>query len=303
LFVQMWIGGTVSAGVIVFLAFAYAFSSAYYKRYPIEKVVSSPWFGCHHEMINAKFSSSLQVLQHSHLTDDTFLVYEMLDQQPYTLIIDLINTAFTCNDSIVMQRIFSHKLMPVQITSCNSIYNESSISLSFLLPGRAMNLQMTLPGVLTVGIVRIFLKGPGQSKDDGRIILRELDFSSVFAAATTDHVLAPLAEFDIQMTAVINQTAPLSLSAKPIFSTAWSLALNVKLDEIFTFETRYTFYKRAKTIISITLVDTVFFVNNVQQPITRQNEIIFRNLLFTVVVVEVFQLAFLIFKIFLHLVI
>ncbi|CAF5038662.1 unnamed protein product, partial [Rotaria sp. Silwood1] len=99
----MWIGGTVSAGIIVFLGFSYAFSSAYNKRYPIEKVGSSSWFGCHHDMINAKFSSSMQLLQHSHLTDDTFHMYKMLDEQPFTLIIDLINTAFTCNDSIVMQ--------------------------------------------------------------------------------------------------------------------------------------------------------------------------------------------------------
>jgi hypothetical protein len=164
----MWIGGTVSAGIIVFLAFSYAFSSAYYERYPIEKVGSNPWFGCHNDTRNAKFRSSMQVVQLTHLTEDILDIYTMLDEQPFTLIIDLINTAFTCNDSIVMQRIFSHKLMPLKITSCNSSYNESIISLNIPLPGRAMSLQLILPGVRTVGVIRIGLKGPGQINDHGR---------------------------------------------------------------------------------------------------------------------------------------
>lgn len=158
----------MSTGVIVFLAFSYAFSSAYYKRYPIEKVGSSPWFGCDDNMRNAKFSSSMQVVELGHFTTDNEIVYNMLDQQPFTMIVDLINTAFTCNDSILMQRIFSNKVMPLEITSCNSSYNESIVSLKIPLPGRAMKLQLILPGVRTVGAIRIGFKGPGQTKSNGR---------------------------------------------------------------------------------------------------------------------------------------
>ncbi len=158
----------MSTGVIVFLVFSYAFSGAYYKRYPIEKVGSSPWFGCDNDMRNAKFTSSMQVLQLGHLTADNEIIYSLLDQQPFTMIIDLINTAFTCNDSILVQRIFSRKVMPLEIASCNSSYNESIISLNIPLPGRVMNLQLILPGVRTVGAIRISFKGPGQTKDNSR---------------------------------------------------------------------------------------------------------------------------------------
>jgi hypothetical protein len=39
-----------------------------------------------------------------------------------------------------------------------------------------------------------------------------------------------------------------------------------------------------------------YFVSNVQQPIAKQSEVIFHNLLFTIVCFELFGLAFLIMK-------
>jgi hypothetical protein len=128
-------------------------------------------------------------------------------------------------------------------------------------------------------------------------MLRELDYSLIATVPAIGQILAPLAEFAIQMTPVLNQTAPMSLSDQPILSATWSFSVDVELNETFTVETRYTFYKRENTIISITLADVQFFVYNVQQPIARRSEIIFRCLLFTVVVLELFRLAFLIFKI------
>jgi hypothetical protein len=98
------------------------------------------------------------------------------------------------------------------------------------------------------------------------------------------------------MTAVINQTSPLSLYDQPVISGTWLVTIDLKADEIFTVENQYTFFKREQTIISINIDDAVYFVNNVQQPIARQNEIVFRNILFTIVVLELFRLGFLLFK-------
>ena len=164
----MWIGGTVSAGIIIFLAFSYAFSSAFYKRYPVEKVGSSSWFGCEEHMTNTKFSTLIQPSNLAHATEDMMTVATMLIEQQATLIIDLINTAFRCNDSIVMHQVFSNRVIPLEITSCNSSYNESIVSLSSLLPLNTTNVELILPGVRTVGLIRIGLKGPGQTNDDGR---------------------------------------------------------------------------------------------------------------------------------------
>ena len=51
-----------------------------------------------------------------------------------------------------------------------------------------------------------------------------------------------------------------------------------------------------QTNVSVTVSKTVFYVSNVQEPIARQAEIVFRTLLFTIVVLEVFGLLFLIIK-------
>ena len=46
----------------------------------------------------------------------------------------------------------------------------------------------------------------------------------------------------------------------------------------------------------VLLSKNVYYIKNVQQPITRQTEVIFRNLLFTIVVLGLFDLLFLLCK-------
>ena len=70
----------------------------------------------------------------------------------------------------------------------------------------------------------------------------------------------------------------------------------MKTDELFAAETRHSFFKRVQTNVSVSISKTVFYVSNVQEPIARQAEIVFRTLLFTIVVLEVFGLLFLIIK-------
>jgi hypothetical protein len=52
-------------------------------------------------------------------------------------------------------------------------------------------------------------------------------------------------------------------------------------------------YQRTYTNITI---ESLFYVSNQQQPIARESEIIFRNLLFTIVLLELFGLLFLVIK-------
>jgi hypothetical protein len=42
--------------------------------------------------------------------------------------------------------------------------------------------------------------------------------------------------------------------------------------------------------------ETIFYINNEQQPIARTGEVIFHNILFTTTVIGIFGLAFLLFK-------
>jgi hypothetical protein len=72
--------------------------------------------------------------------------------------------------------------------------------------------------------------------------------------------------------------------------------LSVDSDQLFTNQSRYTFFYRTQTNISVTIGQDIFYISNLQQPIARQTEIIFHCLLFTIVVLEVFGLLFLLMK-------
>ena len=52
----------------------------------------------------------------------------------------------------------------------------------------------------------------------------------------------------------------------------------------------------ASTTITIIISETSYYIQNHQSPIAKQSEIIFHNLLFTIVCLEIFGLIFLLFK-------
>jgi hypothetical protein len=123
-----------------------------------------------------------------------------------------------------------------------------------------------------------------------------LNFASAFVSSSLDQVLAGSIVFPIELTQIVNQTDPLSSGGLPTFSAIWSYSFSVDSDQLFTNESRYTFFYRTQTNISVTIGQNIFYISNLQQPIARQTEVIFHSLLFTIVVLEVFGLIFLVGK-------
>jgi hypothetical protein len=117
-----------------------------------------------------------------------------------------------------------------------------------------------------------------------------------FVPASLEQVLASSTSFSLQLTQIINRTAPLISDGSSMYSAIWSLSFDVDTDELFTKETRYTFFQRTYTNVTITIDESIFYVSNVQLPIARQTEIIFHTLLYTIVVLELFGLFFLVIK-------
>jgi hypothetical protein len=124
----------------------------------------------------------------------------------------------------------------------------------------------------------------------------ELKFASSFSSSSSDQVLAESTVFPIELTQIVNQTDPLNSDGSPTFSGIWSSSFSVNSDELFTTENRYTFFYRTQTNISVIIGQSIFYISNLQQPIVRQTEIIFHSLIFTIVVLEVFGLVFLLVK-------
>ncbi|CAF0969527.1 unnamed protein product [Adineta steineri] len=157
-------------------------------------------------------------------------------------------------------------------------------------------MQVTLPGLRTVGAIRLGLTGPAATYEDGRYTLFALNVSSVFIPTSFNNVLAPSTEYTLQLSEIVNQTDPLNVNDLSKYSATWFATYDVRTDELFTEQDRYSFFQRSQTNLSITIAEDVYYVKNLQQPIARQTEVIFHNLLFTIVVLELFGLLFLVCK-------
>ncbi|CAF0882448.1 unnamed protein product [Adineta steineri] len=292
---ELWIGGLVSAAVVVLVICAYSFSNAYFHQYPIESVVGESFFACDTSIRNAKFTTSMQ-MKKARQAKEIQPIFDLLEAQSFTLTIDLINTAFTCSDTLLVQRIISYAFINLSISSCTMHYNNSIVSLSILLPSHNMNMQVTLPGLRTVGAIRVGLTGPAATYEDRRYTLLALNVSSVFIPTSFNNVLAPSTEYTLQLSEIVNQTDPLNVNDLSKYSATWFATYDVRTDELFTQQNRYSFFQRSQTNLTITIEEDVYYVKNVQQPIARQTEVIFHNLLFTIVVLELFGLLFLVCK-------
>jgi len=95
-------------------------------------------------------------------------MFDLLDSQPFTLNIDLVQTAFTCQDSFYIQRLIGYTVTLVPINTCKMSHNETILSLAILLPVQEISVQLILPGLKTIGAIRIGLSGPSAKSEDGR---------------------------------------------------------------------------------------------------------------------------------------
>ncbi len=87
-------------------------------------------------------------------------MFDMLNSQSFNLNIDFVQTAFTCNDSLLVQRVGSNTLKNFSTWSCQTTYDDSILSLVIPLPSHDISVQVSLPGMKTVGAIRLGLSGP-----------------------------------------------------------------------------------------------------------------------------------------------
>ena len=118
-------------------------------------------------MRNTKFSTSMQMAK-PHQLKEIQPIFDLLNAQPFTISIDFINTAFTCSDTLLVQRIIAYTLTKLPVSSCSMSYNNSIVSLSVPLPSHDISILLTLPGLKTIGAIRLGLYGPANSYEDGR---------------------------------------------------------------------------------------------------------------------------------------
>jgi hypothetical protein len=289
----MVIGGLFTFPILVLVIFAYTFSNSYFYRYPIEQVNEASNFACDPTLTNAQFSTGLMPIGIPP-NDDEAPIFTLLNAQPFTLYIDFINTVFNCTDITVIK--IEDIDIPMTILSCNDTANSSSLSL--LLPSHDINLQIQLTGTSTIGGLRISLEGSGvyMVSDTLNAAYTLIDLAFAQFLSSTGRLLTQQPSCTLQLTKVINQTDSLKEDGETQFSAVWLPAFIGTLDQMFVDENEYKYGTSTSTIISLVISETSYYVLNTQRPITDEDELIFTNLLFTIVCLEIFGLGFLIIK-------
>ena len=285
---EMWIGGMVSFSVIVLISFAYVFSTLYLQQYPVENAHDSS-FACNPNLRNSKFSTQMQVLGIP-LSEEVQPIFDMLDKQPYTLNVDFVNTLFRCQNVSIQQTVGT---VITLITFQNCSEHGGILSVSVALPFHAISIQIILNDTLTVGGIRTGLSGP-EAHDGEYYIVRELGFMQGYAVQ--NRTLSANPNIQLQLIRLINTTEPLSDGGKAHLSALWIPTFSYVSDQLFLTETQYVGNSRSQILLTVSLSEKAYFVMNTQTPITKQVEVIFRSILFTIVCLEMFGLLFIIFK-------
>jgi hypothetical protein len=284
---EFWVGGLASFSVVVLVSFAYAFSNEFLKQYPLEK--SSPSnFACDPHMRNAKFRTNVQSLAIP-ITNSEQEIFNLLNSQVFTLNFDFINTIVNC-DTISIQAQLGNIWSPIDWSDCND--TNSILTLSIQLPNQHISVRIVLEETNTIGALGIGLSGPGYERESNK--LRDLHFYKSFWK--NGHILSQNLLVSLEITKVINETQPMAVGDKSEFGGIYGPTFTVDDNSLFESIGQYVRSSLMITTLTIEITETPYYVKNLQQPIARQSEIIFRNLLFTVVCLEIFGLIFLSYK-------
>jgi hypothetical protein len=290
---KMGIGGLFSFAVIVLVVFAYVFSNSYFHRYPIEEVTGGFNLACDTTLTNAQFSTGLMAIGIPP-NDDIAPIFTLLNTQPLTLRVDFMNAVYNCTDITVTQ--IKDINLPINVSSCNDTL--STASLLIPLPSQDINLQIQFTGLDTIGGFRIGLEAPGVNMVNKTLnaAYTLLDLAFAQALYVNGRLLTQQPSCTIQITKVINRTYPLEDNGQTQVSGIWLPVITGSLDQMFVDENEYRYFTNSNIILSIVISETSYYTLNTQWPITSYDEVIFTNLLFTIVCLEIFGLGFLIFE-------
>ncbi|CAF3502902.1 unnamed protein product [Rotaria socialis] len=172
------------------------------------------------------------------------------------------------------------------ISSCNS--SDGSLSLAAILPSHGVNLQFLLAGINTIGGIRLALEGSGTQQENyilqASYTLVDITFAQAFSASGL--LLTQQPSFTFQLTKMINRTYPLTEDGQTQLSGIWMPYVSTDINDIFVNENEYIYAKSSNTILSLVIIETPYYVLNTQQPIVDEAELIFTNILFTILCME-----------------
>jgi hypothetical protein len=273
------------------VSFALVFSTGYSNQYPAEKTNPSS-FACDTTIRNAQFDTNLLSLAIP-LSEEEQIMFDLLNNQQLELHIDLLNTLVKCASLSTSQVLGGGiSTSTIAMTSCVDDPN-GTLSAIITLPYQGMTVQLVIADIQLIGAVRIGLSGNGVESEYH--VLRDLNFRQTFSV--NDGTLAQTGTINLQLTKAINETESMNGNDESEFEGIWYPTFSVDKNQMFLSEEEYmTTTSLSKTTLLIIMSETPFYIKNHQAPIAKRPEIIFHDLLFTIVCLDIFGLVFLIFK-------
>ena len=283
---ELWVGGLASFSVIVLITFACIFSQNYVKQYPIETSLESS-FACDTTIRNAKFQTNVQSLAIP-LTAADQKMFDLLNNQQFFLNVDFINTAISCA-AVSSEALLGTTWTAIRWSSCGNI--NFTLSLTVKLPYQHISVRIYIADSKTIGAIRIGLFG---EKDEcGSYSLKQLKFYQSFF--NIGQILARNLPIAVSLTKVVNETLSID-GDESAFGGIYIPTFTVDPKSLFFDADQFVRSTLTLTTLSLELSETPYYVKNLQQPIAKPSEIIFQNLLFITVCLELFGLLFLSYK-------
>ena len=283
---ELWIGGLASIAVIVLVSFAYSFSNQFLKQYPVEET-SDSHFACDLSLKNAKFDTNLQSLSIQG-TESEQKMFELLNNQNLSLNVDFINTLIDCN-AVSLQALFGTTWNVIRWDTC--LNHNSILSLTIPLPYQHISVQILIADIQTIGALRMGLSGP--ESEGEHYELRQLNFYQSFFK--TGQILAQNLPVTLHLTKVVNETYPM-IGEEPAYKGIYIPTFTIDPNSLFLSASQYIRLTSTSIKFQIDIYETPYYIKNVEQPIAKRPEVVFHNLLFTVVCLEIFGLGFLLYK-------
>ncbi|CAF3978164.1 unnamed protein product [Adineta steineri] len=299
---ERWIGGLASIVIFTIIIYCVVFACFYFYSYPIE-TTEAVNKACDDDQRNSKFDNALQLPLPG--TDGTYWkIFDMLNKQPFTMTIHLINTRAQCDDITVERKRHTGTPLSLVEKNCTLSPNNVSGSFSFSLPTHTSIVRVGINGPYFIGALRLCLYGKSDSETEDMTLhqLHELDVCTLFY--TNNQTIGLSTAFTVRLIKVINITKPLRRNDKTYFDGIWApfiTYIDILSDELyFADKGKYLRYTSEQTTINIQLTEEIYFVQNNQSPIIRRGALFFHTILFSFSLIEVFAMIFLLYKLWFH---
>jgi hypothetical protein len=216
-------------------------------------------------------------------------IFNLLKFQKFTLTVTLLNTIVDKNISVTQ----TVGTIVTKLSRDLSVPTSGCLVISCNLTADIATININISTTDLIGGVRIGLSGPGTSDQYNQ--LKELNFSKSFYIS--NRTLSQEPYFNIELIQVINETRPLSVSDVSKYSGLW-IPTFIKDDDrnFYTLTTYETYHTQLYTILTVDITQAPYYIYNVEKPIIKTTAVIFKNILFATMCMEILAFAFLIVK-------